>query len=105
MLLWSGPIGRGRWPLLWTWSELARRPARLARRAFGSRGAATHLGELELDDKFVVHNERVHILDDVGVLQILENVHFSHHPLEVLDVLNMSLVCDDARGERGRRSV
>jgi hypothetical protein len=32
-------------------------------------------------------------LDDVGVMQILENVHFSHYPLEVLDVLNMTLVC------------
>jgi len=32
-------------------------------------------------------------LDDVGVMQILENVHFSHYSLEVLDVLNMTLVC------------
>lgn len=39
-------------------------------------------------------------LDNVGVMQILENVHFSHHPLKILDVLNVSLVCQ--RGERGQ---
>mmetsp|Transcript_27552 Transcript_27552/g.64043 ORF Transcript_27552/g.64043 Transcript_27552/m.64043 type:complete len:237 (-) Transcript_27552:252-962(-) len=32
--------------------------------------------------------------DNVGVLQVLQHVHFPHHPLQVLDVLNVPLVHD-----------
>jgi len=35
----------------------------------------THLSQLQLNDELVVHNERVHVFDDVGMIQRLQQLH------------------------------
>jgi hypothetical protein len=36
---------------------------------------SSHLSQLQLDDELVVHDERIHVFDDVGMIQRLQQLH------------------------------